>query len=43
MLKFEEIDPLADWFAEPACRKERGFNQAELLSKRGGKRLKLPH
>ena len=27
----------------PACRKERGFNQAELLSKRGAKRLKLPH
>lgn len=57
MLKFEEMDPLADWFANQLCetavrsgqnssdivvpvplhkmrRKERGFNQAELLSKR---------
>lgn len=66
MLKFEEIDPLADWFANELCklaaqtglaeadivvpvplhkvrRKERGFNQAESLSKRVAKRLKLPH
>ena len=66
MLKFEEMEPLADWFAgklsELAGRsglniqdvvvpvplhkvrhRERGFNQAELLSKRLAKRLKLPH
>ena len=67
LLKFEEMDPLADWFtdhlAEVACyyakelqadlivpvplhkdrRRERGFNQAELLSKRLAKRLRLPH
>jgi len=66
MLKFEEMEPLADWFADrlaEAARKagmaaadvvvpvplhkvrerERGFNQAELLSKRLAKRLKLPH
>jgi len=65
LLKFEEIDPLADWFANQLVqlarhngsnevdvvvpvplhkvrRKERGFNQAELLSKRVAKRLKLP-
>ena len=66
LLKFEEIDPLADWFAgqlvelalrsgkmevdvvvpvplHKARRKKRGFNLAELLSKRAAKRLKSPH
>jgi len=66
MLKFEEMDPLADWFANQLYelahnngghevdvvvpvplhkirRQERGFNQAELLSRRLAKRLKLPH
>ena len=66
MLKFEEIDPLADWFAGKLVelairsslsgpdvvvpvplhrvrRKERGFNQAELLSTRLAKKLRLPH
>ena len=70
LLKFEEIDPLADWFASRLVglvlrsgktsgrktevdvvvpvplykvrRKVRGFNQAELLSKRVARRLKLP-
>src|SRR5258708_1202065 len=63
LLKFEEMDPLADWFADRLAevvqshedvlkadmvvpvplhkvrRRERGFNQAELLSKRVAKRL----
>ena len=67
LLKFEEMEPLADWFADrlpevvrengmaleadvivpvplhKIRRRERGFNQAELLSKRLAKRLKLPH
>ena len=66
MLKFEEMDPLADWFAgrlaeltlraelnkvdlvvpvplHKARQRERGFNQAELLSKRLARRLRLPH
>jgi ComF family protein len=67
MLKFEEMEPLADWFAERLARRlswdatytgldavvpvplhktrhqERGFNQAEMLSKRLAKSLKLPH
>jgi len=67
LLKFEEIDPLADWFADRLAEvvvqashemsadvivpvplhkdrhRERGFNQAELLSKRLAKRLRLPH
>jgi len=67
LLKFEEMEPLADWFADGLMevvrehgmameadaiipvplpkirRRERGFNQAELLSKRPAKRLKLPH
>jgi len=67
LLKFEEMEPLADWFADRLVgvvrengqaleadvivpvpldkirRRERGFNQAELLSKRLAKRLKLPH
>jgi len=66
MLKFEEIEPLADWFTvqlaklaresglaethvvvpvplHKARQRERGFNQAELLSKRLAKRLKLRH
>lgn len=67
LLKFEEMDPLADWFADrlaeivarspetlradlvvpvPLHRSrqtERGFNQAELFSKRLAKRLGLPH
>ena len=67
LLKFEEMDPLADWFADRLAevvnhstsvlkadlvvpvplhrirQQERGFNQAELLSKRLAKRLKLPH
>ena len=67
LLKFEEMDPLADWFADRLVdvvrqsalelgtdvvvpvplhndrHRERGFNQAELLSKRLAKRLRLPH
>jgi competence protein ComFC len=67
LLKFEEMEPLADWFADRLAevvrqngkqleadlivpvplhkirRRERGFNQAELLSKRLAKRLRLPH
>ena len=67
LLKFEEMDPLADWFADRLTevvqgawselkadvvvpvplhkdrRRERGFNQAELLSKRLAKRLQLAH
>ncbi len=67
LLKFEEMDPLADWFADRLTgvvrlhakelaadivvpvplhktrRRERGFNQAELLAKRVAKRLGLPH
>ena len=67
LLKFEEMDPLADWFADRLAEavrlashelqadvvvpvplhkdrhRERGFNQAELLSKRLAKRLRLPH
>ena len=67
LLKFEELEPLADWFADRLAelvrqnpsisqadlvvpvplhkqrRNERGFNQAELLSKRVARRLKLPH
>ena len=67
LLKFERIDPLAEWFAArlfetvrqnsesfqadvvvpvPLYRdreKERGYNQAELLSKPLAKLLKLPH
>jgi predicted amidophosphoribosyltransferase len=67
LLKFEEMDPLAEWFAQRLAevvrqhatelqadlvvpvplhrvrRRERGFNQAELLSKRVAKRLGLPH
>jgi ComF family protein len=67
MLKFEEMEPLADWFADRLLdvarryrqelgadvvvpvplhklrRRERGFNQAELLSRRVAARLKLPH
>ncbi len=66
LLKFEDMEPLADWFADRLVevvrengmeleadvivpvplhkirRRERGFNQAELLSKRLAKRLKLP-
>jgi competence protein ComFC len=67
LLKFEEMDPLADWFADRLAEvaeqpsrempadvivpvplhkdrhRERGFNQAELLSKRLARRLRLPH
>ena len=67
LLKFEEMDPLADWFADRLAEvvrqappdmqadvivpvplhkdrhRERGFNQAELLSRRLAKRLRLPH
>jgi predicted amidophosphoribosyltransferase len=67
LLKFEEMEPLADWFADRLAevvrqnnealeadvvvpvplhevrRRERGFNQAEMLSKRLAKRLGLPH
>src|SRR2546430_93859 len=67
LLKFEEMDPLADWFADRLAdvvrqnsatlqadlivpvplhkyrQRERGFNQAELLSKRLAKKLKMPH
>ena len=67
LLKFEEMDPLADWFADRLAetarrytnemkadlivpvplhkirRRERGFNQAELLSKRLAKRLRIRH
>jgi ComF family protein len=67
LLKFEEMEPLADWFADRLAEvvrqsgmetetdvvvpvplhkerhRERGFNQAELLSKRLAKRLRLPH
>jgi ComF family protein len=67
LLKFEEMEPLADWFADRLAevvrqngkaleadliapvplhkirRRERGFNQAELLSKRLAKRLGLPY
>ena len=67
LLKFEEMEPLADWFAErleetvriyakemqadlivpvplhKIRRRERGFNQAELLSKRLARRLGIPH
>ena len=67
LLKFEEMEPLADWFADRLAdvvhengkgleadvivpvplrkirRRERGFNQAEMLTKRLVKRLKLPH
>ncbi len=66
-LRFEEMDPLADWFADRLAQvvqqaspelladvvvpvplhkdrhQERGFNQAELLSQRWAKRLRLPH
>src|SRR5258708_3058210 len=64
LLKFEEMDPLADWFADRLAdvvrshedvlkadmvvpvplhkvrRRGRGFNQAEVLSKRVAKRLR---
>ena len=67
LLKFEEMEPLADWFADRRLevvrenghtleadviipvplhkirRRERGSNQAGLLSKQVAKRLKLPH
>jgi len=66
MLKFEDVEPLADWFAERLAeavrqsgmaeadivvpvplhklrQRERGFNQAELLSRRLARRLKLRH
>ena len=67
LLKFEQIEPLAEWFAArlaeeaqaegeamgadvvvpvPLHRqreKERGYNQAALLSKPLAKRLRLPH
>ena len=67
LLKFEEMDPLADWFADRLAEvvqqapldlpaevivpvplhkdrhRERGFNQAELLSKRLARRLRLSH
>ena len=67
LLKFAEMEPLADWFADrlpdvvrenrkaleadvivPAPlhkirRRGRGFNRAEMLSKRLAKRLELPH
>ena len=67
LLKFEEMEPLADWFADRLAevmrqnaqelradlvvpvplhkvrRRERGFNQAEMLSKRLAKRIGLPH
>lgn len=63
MLKFEDMEPLANWFAarlwelakqhvadvvvpvplHKVRHKERGFNQAELLSKRLAKQLELPH
>jgi len=67
VLKFEQIQPLGDWFAErlrevldkekevltpdvvvpvPLHRqreKERGYNQAALISKPLAKRLRLPH
>ena len=67
LLKFEEMEPLADWFADRLAdlvrendkglvadvivpvplrkirRRERGFNQAEMLSNDFAKRLKLPH
>jgi predicted amidophosphoribosyltransferase len=67
LLKSEETDPLADWFARRQAevvrfygkalqadvvvpvplhkirRRERGFNQAELLPKRPAKRMALPH
>ena len=63
LLKFEEMEPLADWFADRLAdvvrenrkaleadvmvpvplhkirRRERGFNQAEMLSKRLAKQL----
>jgi ComF family protein len=67
VLKFEEMEPPADWFADRLVevvrengmaleadvivpvplhkirRRERGSNQAELLSERLAKQLKLPH
>jgi predicted amidophosphoribosyltransferase len=67
LLKFEEMEPLTDWFADRLAevvqqngktleaylvvpvplhkvrRCGRGFNQAELLSERLAKRLRLPH
>jgi ComF family protein len=67
LLKFEEMEPLADWFADRLAevvrqndkalaadlivpvplhkirRRQRGFNQAEVLSKRLAKQLGLPH
>jgi competence protein ComFC len=66
-LKFEEMELLADWFADRLAevvrengtalkadllvpvplqktrRRERGFNRAEMLSKRLAKRPGLPH
>ena len=66
MLKFEDMEPLAEWFAERLAetvrqtglaeadlvvpvplhklrQRERGFNQAELLSRRLARRLKMKH
>ena len=67
LLKFEKMEPVADWFLDRWAdvvrengkaleadvvvpvpphkigRRERGFNQAELLSKRLAKRLGVPH
>jgi ComF family protein len=66
LVKFEDREPLADWFADRSemvkenafaleadlvvpvplrkiRRRERGFNQAELLSKRLANRLNVPH
>lgn len=56
LLKFEELDPLADWLPiglqvdlivpvplHKIRRQERGFSQAEPLSKRLAKQLRIPH
>ena len=67
LLKFEQIEPLGDWFAERLAKlvlsegdtfaadvvvpvplhrdrqRERGYNQAALISKPLAKRLRLPH
>jgi ComF family protein len=67
LLKFEEMEPLADWFADRLAEvvrqhaselradvvvpvplhkvreRERGYNQAEMLSKRVAKRLGIAH
>lgn len=67
LLKYEEMEPLADWFADRLVElvaqygselnadvvvpvplhqvreRERGYNQAEMLSKRVAKRLGIPH